>query len=139
MRIEEIIEKYGLSGRVKTYPGDILEDSFPSGADVILISGVLDGYSEENCRRIIKKAYDYLPANGAIILKETIIHDSRLGPLFPVLFSLSLLIETQGGDARSRGEMTRWLRDEGFRRIMYKPLTGMSGMFRNLGMLTAIK
>lgn len=136
---DEIISKYRLSGRVKTHPGNILKDSFPPGADVILISGVLDGYSEENCRKIIRKAYDYLPAGGAIILKESIINDDRVGPLFPVLFSLALLIETKGGDARSRGEMTQWLKNTGFKRIRYKPLTQISGKFRNLGMLTATK
>lgn len=136
---EEIIAKYGLSGRVKTCPGNILEDSFPSGADVIVISGVLDGHSEENCRKIIRKGYAYLPPGGAIILKEAIIHDDRMGPMFPVVFSLSLLIETEWGDARSRGEMTQWLREAGFRKITYKPLTALSGTFRNMGMLTAVK
>ena len=136
---EEIIAKYGLSGRVKTCPGNILEDSFPSGADVIVISGVLDGYNEENCRKLIRKAYEYLPAGGAIILKEAILHDDRMGPMFPVVFSLSLLIETEWGDARSRGEMTQWLREAGFRKITYKPLTALSGTFRNMGMLTAVK
>jgi hypothetical protein len=136
---EEIIVKYGLSGRVKTCPGNILEDSFPSGADVIVISGVLDGHSEESCREIIRKGYAYLPPGGAIILKEAIVHDDRMGPMFPVVFSLSLLIETQGGDARSRREMTQWLREAGFRKITYKPLTALSGTFRNMGMLTAVK
>jgi len=136
---KEIISKHGLSGRVKTHPGNILKDNFPRGADVILISGVLDGYREENCRKIIRKAYDYLPAGGAIILKESIINDNRVDPLFPVLFSLALLIETEGGDARSRGEMTQWLKNTGFKRIKHKPLTRISGKFRNLGMLTAIK
>ena len=136
---EEIIAKYGLSGRVTTHPGNVLEDRFPSGADLILISGVLDGHNEESCSTLIRKAYEYLPSGGAIILKESIIHEDRRGPMFPVLFSLSLLIETQGGDARSRGEMTCWLKNAGFRRITYKPLTTMSGKFRNIGMLTAIK
>jgi len=136
---DEIVSNYGLSRRVKTSPGDILKDSFPPGADVILISGVLDGYNEKNCRRIIGKAYDYLPAGGAVVLKEAILNDNRIGPLFPVLFSVSLLIETEGGDARSRGEMTQWLKNTGFKRIKYNSLAKISGKFRNFGMLTAIK
>lgn len=136
---DEIISMYKLRRRIKTHPGNILRDSFPPGADVILISGVLDGYNEENCRKIIAKAYEYLLTGGVIIIKESIIHDNRSGPLFPVLFSLALLIETEGGDTRSRGEMTQWLKDIGFKRIKYKTLTGISGKFRNMGMLTAVK
>lgn len=136
---DEMIAKYRVSSRVKTHRGDILKDDFPGRADLILISGVLDGHTEENCRKMIKKAYNYLPPGGGIILKEAVLNDNRIGPLFPVLFSVSLLIETKGGDARSRAEMQQWLKDAGFKRIKYIPLTKMSGKFRNLGMLTAVK
>jgi hypothetical protein len=136
---DEIITRYKVAKRVKTHPGNILKDTFPPGADVVLIAGVLDGYSEENCRRIVRKAYDYLPVGGAVIVKEPILNDNRIGPLFPALFSLSLLIETEGGDARTRGEMTAWLKEAGFKRIGYKWLTKMTGKFRNIGILTAVK
>lgn len=135
----KVISKYKAGTKVKVIEGNILIDDFPKGADIILISGVLDGYDSKICRKIIKKSYDYLPSGGAIILKESIINDDRTSPLFPVLFSIALMIETEGGDARSRGEMTQWLKEAGFKKIRYKPLTGISGKFRNLGFLYAEK
>ncbi len=136
---QDMILMHGLSDRVKTHPGNILKDRFPEGADIILISGVLDGYNERNCIKIIRKAFDYLPPGGTVIIKESIINDDRTGPIFPVLFSLALLLETEGGNARSRGEMTQWLKDAGFKKIKHDPLTEISGKFRNLGILTAVK
>jgi len=136
---EGTIANYKMNGRVKTHPGNILKDPFPQGADLILISGILDGYNEENCRKMINKAYDYLPKGGAIILKESIVSDDRTGPLFPVLFSIALMIETEGGDSRSRGEMTGWLKDAGFKNISFKTMTKLSGKFRNLGYVTGVK
>lgn len=133
------VSKYGAGKKVKIHEGNVMTDAFPEGADIILISGVLDGYNESNCRKLIKKAYDYLPKGGGIILKESIVKDDRTGPLFPVLFSIALMIETEGGDSRSRGEMSQWLGKAGFKKIKYKSLTGISGSFRNLGFVTAVK
>jgi len=135
----KVVSKYKAGNKVKIHEGNVLQDTFPKGADIILISGVLDGYNESNCRKMIKKAYDYLPNGGGIILKESIVKDDRTGPLFPVLFSLALMIETEGGDSRSRGEMSQWLKETGFKKIRYKALTGISGTFRNLGFVTAVK
>ncbi|OGL42875.1 MAG: hypothetical protein A2042_05205 [Candidatus Schekmanbacteria bacterium GWA2_38_11] len=136
---KEIIAEHGVEDRVRTCPGNIIKDEFPKGADLILISGILDGYDEEGCYAMIKKAYDYLPKGGGIILKESIIDDGRTGPLFPAIFSLALLIETRGGDSRSRGEMSGWLKKAGFTGIKFTPLHEISGSYRALGIVTAKK
>ena len=136
---QEFITAYEVGDRVTTHAGNILKDPFPAGADTILISGVLDGYNEKKCKKIIGKVYDYLPQGGRVVIKEAILKDDRTGPLFPALFSLALMIETEGVDARTRGEMTKWLKDAGFKKIKYISMIEKSGSFRNLGILTAVK
>jgi len=136
---KEIIAEHKVSGKVLTYPGDIFKDDFPKGADVVLISGVLDGYGENECYFLIKKAYDYLPRGGAVIIKEAIIDDDRTGPLFPAIFSLALMIETKEGDARSKEEMSNWLKKAGFADLKFEPLHDLSGSFRAIGILTGKK
>jgi len=136
---KEIIAEHGVQKRVKTHPGNIIKDELPKGADLILISGILDGYDADGCYAMIKKAYDYLPKGGGIILKESIVKDDRTGPLFPAIFSLALLMETRGGDSRSKGEMSGWLKKAGFRGIKFTPLHDISGSFRALGIVTAKK
>lgn len=136
---KEIIAEHGVADRVKTHPGNILKDDFPKGGDVVMISGVLDGYGEKDCRLLIKKVYDYLPEGGAILIKEALIDDDRTGPLFPALFSLALMIETKDGDARAKGEMDEWLKKARFSDINFIPLHDTSGSFRALGILSAKK
>ena len=136
---KEIIAEHGVSNSVKTHPGNIMKDEFPRGADVIIISGVLDGYGEKDCCFLIKKAYDYLPKGGAILIKEAIIDDNRTGPLFPAIFSLALMIETKQGNARAREEMSEWLKKAGFSDLDFIPLHDLSGSFRALGILSAKK
>jgi len=136
---KDIIAEHGVPEQVLLHPGDIMKNPFPEGADVVLMSTILDGYSEEDCQFMINKVYDYLPRGGRLILIEIIINDARSGPLFPALFGLLLKMRTVGGDARTKEEMTRWLSGAGFANIKYEKLGAFSGPYRSTGMLTAFK
>ena len=136
---KDIIAEHGIAEQVLLHPGDIMKNPFPEGADVVLMSTILDGYSEEDSRFMLNKVYDYLPSGGRLILIEIIIDDDRSGPLFPALFGLLLKMRTVGGDARTKEEMTRWLSESGFSNIKYERLGAFSDTYRSTGMLTAFK
>lgn len=136
---KDIIAEHKVGDRVKIHTGDILNDPFPKGADVALLSGVLDGYDEQTCRQMIKKIYDYLPKGGLFLVTESVINDERSGPVFPSIFSLILLLQTKTGDARSQGEMEEWIKDAGFKDVKYELLSKKSGAYRNSGLITAVK
>ena len=136
---KDIIVEHGVAEQVLLHPGDIMKNPFPEGADVVLMSTILDGYGEKDCRFMVNKAYDYLPWGGRIILIEIIIDDDRSGPLFPALFGLLLKMRTREGDARTKEEMTRWVSEAGFVNIKYERLGAFSGHYRSTGMLTAFK
>ncbi|RMF95341.1 MAG: methyltransferase domain-containing protein [Candidatus Schekmanbacteria bacterium] len=136
---KDILKEHKVEDKVKLCEGDILNDPFPEGSDVALLSGVLDGYDEAICRDMIKKIYDYLPKGGLFYITESVINDERSGPVFPSIFSLILLLQTEKGDARSRGEMEEWLRDAGFKVVKYEVMSKRSGAYRNSGLITAVK
>ena len=46
---------------------------------------------------LIKKAFDAVPAGGALIVYEAIIDDDRSKNAFGLMMSLNMLIETPGG------------------------------------------
>ena len=48
-------------------------------------------------RMLIKKAFDALPAGGALVVYEAIIDDDRSKNAFGLMMSLNMLIETAGG------------------------------------------
>ncbi len=136
---KDIFEEHGVSDKVSIHSGDILNDPFPGDADTAILSGVLDGYDEETCRKMVKKIYDYLPQGGLFLVTESVINDDRSGPVFPSIFSLILLLQTQTGDARSRGEMEEWIKDAGFTVVKYEIMSKRSGPYRNSGLITAVK
>ncbi len=65
------INKLNLSKRVDTIEGNFLiDEAFPKGYDVILISRVLCDWPEEVCIKVIKMAYEALNDRGHIIICE---------------------------------------------------------------------
>jgi len=122
---------YKVAKKVKVLEGDLLVDEFPSGADVALISTVLDGYDEPECRRALKKIFTSLDSQGVLIVNEMMLNEERTGPLFPAIFSLELMIERNTGDSRTEGEIRRWMKDTGFVNITSKPLRKQGETYLN--------
>jgi precorrin-6B methylase 2 len=118
----EQIKFYKAAKKVKVMEGDFLADELPTGSDVAILSTVLDGYDEPECRRLITKVFHALKPNGIIIANEMVLNDERTGPLFPAIFSLELMVERNTGDSRTVGEMRQWMKDAGFVNIASKPL-----------------
>ena len=120
---KSIIERFPLNGRVKTAAGDFFKDDFPK-ADVITMGNILHDWGLNDKKKLIKKAYDALPAGGAFVVIENIIDDERKNNTFGLLISLTMLIETHEGFDFTFGEFTSWTKEIGFRETKLMPLTG---------------
>ena len=73
---------------------------------------------------LMKKAYDALPAGGALMTIENIIDDDRSKNVFGLLMSLNMLIETRGGFDYTGADFASWARSVGFKDVQVLPLTG---------------
>lgn len=122
---------YKVAKKVKVMEGNFIADELPRGADVALLSTVLDGYDEPECREVITKVFHALKPKGVIIANEMVLNDERTGPLFPALFSLELMLERNTGDSRTAGEMRQWMKDAGFVNIATKPLRAKGETYLN--------
>ena len=90
------IKAAGMEGRIKVIAGDFFKDSLPK-ADVITMGNILHDWNLENKKMLIRKAYEALPEEGALIAIENLIDDARRENVFGLLMSLNMLIEF--GDA----------------------------------------
>jgi hypothetical protein len=77
---------------------------------------------------LLTKAYEALPAGGALIVYEAIIDDERRENAFGLLMSLNMLIETQAGFDYTRADCQGWMREVGFRETYVQPLVGPDAM-----------
>jgi hypothetical protein len=124
---EEYVDSYGLSDRLRFYPGDFFEDQLPA-ADVLVMGHILHDWSLEEKRLLLEKAYEALPENGALIVYEALIDDERRENAFGLLMSLNMLIETPGGFDYTGAECSSWVREAGFRETYVEHLVGPDSM-----------
>jgi hypothetical protein len=113
----------GLAGRLRFYPGDFFADPLPP-ADVLIMGHILHDWDLDQKRLLLKKAYDALPAGGALIVYEALIDDDRRENAFGLLMSLNMLIETSGGFDYTGADCQRWMQEAGFFEARVEHLVG---------------
>jgi hypothetical protein len=124
---EKYVALHGLSDRLRFYAGDFFNDPLPS-ADVLVMGHILHDWNMEEKRMLLKKAYDALPAGGALIVYEALIDDDRRENTFGLLMSLNMLIETPGGFDYTGADCSGWMREAGFRETKVEHLIGPDSM-----------
>lgn len=114
----QIIASYQMEGRVKTRPGNYLEDaSFGEGYDTLLLSSMFNQESPQVNKEIMRKSYAALQSNGLVIAQDQMLNPDKSGPLLSALIGVNQLIHTPGGAAYSSQELGDWLKEVGFVKI----------------------
>ncbi len=122
---QENINGMELEDRIEVQSGDFFKDPLPT-ADVITMGNILHDWGEEDKKMLIRKAYNALPAGGALVVIENIIDDKRERNAFGLMMSLNMLIETEAGFDFTFEEFNKWVREIGFRHTSLMPLAGPS-------------
>lgn len=102
--------------------GDFHSDSIGSGYDLILISQIFHAYSPGENVALLAKCRNALNPGGRVVVQEFPINDARTSPPHSALFSVNMLVATQGGRCYAPREMKQWLAKTGFRDIAVKNL-----------------
>ena len=113
----------GLADRVSTKSVDFFSDPLPS-ADVITMGMILHDWNLDNKMKLIRAAYDALPAGGAFVVVENLIDDARRENVFGLMMSLNMLIEFGEAFDFTAADFFGWCREVGFRETEVIPLTG---------------
>ncbi|TYT73969.1 methyltransferase [Desulfobotulus mexicanus] len=122
---EKIIARYGLEGRMAFKDFNFHTDSVaePEAFDAVWISHILHGENPEDAQRLVVKAMSALKPGGRIFIHDFILEDLRTAPLFAALFSINMLVATDGGQSYSESEIREMLENAGaseIRRLPYK-------------------
>ena len=124
---EEYVAQAGIADRLSFQPGDFFNDPLPN-TDVLLMGHILHDWDLAVKRMLIRKAFDALPAGGALIVYESIIDDDRSTNAFGLMMSLNMLIETPGGFDYTGADCSGWMKDAGFSSTRVEPLVGPDSM-----------
>ncbi|MCP4074638.1 MAG: methyltransferase [Gammaproteobacteria bacterium] len=115
---EEIIESMGVAERVTTEPLDYMQDEFPEGNDVVLISGVFHRETEKTCRGFIRRASQALETGGLLIISDVFSDEGGTSPLFATLFSLNMMLTADDGEVHSDTDVENWMEQENFKDVL---------------------
>ena len=97
--------------------GDFMADDIGKDYDLVLISQILHSYSEKENLRLLKKCKKALSNGGRIGIQEFHIDRTRTQPVSGALFSVNMLINTEGGRCYSTEEIRGWLLKTGLKKI----------------------
>lgn len=117
------IQKRGVADRVKFVKGNFFTDPLPT-VDLITMGNILHDWGLEDKKMLIRKAYEALPVDGALVVIENIIDDGRRHNAFGLLMSLNMLIETPAGFDYTEADFRNWANEAGFKDVGVMPLTG---------------
>jgi 2-polyprenyl-3-methyl-5-hydroxy-6-metoxy-1,4-benzoquinol methylase len=123
------IKESGMTGQITAKAGNCLEDSLGKELyDIVLVSHLLHAYDASENQKILKKCWDSLIKDGIVVIQEFILNPSKTMPPFGTLFSLNMLMGTQGGSSYSEDEMKVWLKKAGFKNLKRIDLGMDSGL-----------
>jgi hypothetical protein len=124
---EDYVAAAGVKERLRFVAGTFFDDPLPK-ADVVLMGHILHDWDLPTKKMLIKKAYDAVPAGGALIVYESIIDDDRSKNAFGLMMSLNMLIETPGGFDYTGADCSAWMKEAGFSSTRVEPLVGPDSM-----------
>ncbi|HRP02890.1 MAG TPA: methyltransferase [Candidatus Kapabacteria bacterium] len=112
------ISEWKLEDKIKVVEGNFQSDDIGKGYDIIFISRVLQHYSIWENVKLLQKCFDATNFGGHIVINETILDSDRTSPMQHVMWSLSLLLNSNGGDTYTETDLWIMLREAWYRNIV---------------------
>ncbi len=125
---ESYISRAGLQDRISTREGDLRTDQFAQGYDLVLLSAICHMFSPQQNRDLLRRAYLALAPHGRLVLQDFILEPDKTSPRFAALFSLNMLVGTEGGASYSEPDYADWLSEAGFKRVERLRLPGPANL-----------
>ncbi len=107
----ERIRKLGMEARVRVESGDFFK-AIPAG-DAIIMKHIIHDWADAEARKILESCHRALPANGKVILLETVLQPGN-GPDLGKWIDLEMLA-FPGGRERTEGEFGALFASAGFK------------------------
>ena len=120
---DEYVAAAGLAGRITSSPGNMFEDPWPAGYDVLILSQILHDWDFETGARLLASAFGALAPGGQIVIHEKLVEDGAPAPLANALVHLDMLVWTEG-QQYTEAELTGALESAGFETVERRPTVG---------------
>jgi hypothetical protein len=111
------VREANLADRIDLVAGDYRKDSVPGEFDAVFLSNIIHGENYQRNQTLIAMLAQKVDPAGLLIIKDHVLDGGRANPPVGAIFSLLMLLTTDGGRCYSYGEVKTWLMDAGLTRI----------------------
>ncbi|KAM9320268.1 acetylserotonin O-methyltransferase-like [Gastrophryne carolinensis] len=111
--------------RISFLEGDLFKDPIPE-ADLFILARITHNWPEEKSLFLLRKVYQSCKPGGAVLLSEVLINDDKSGPLSSLMFSVHMLVQTEGKE-KTPSEYIKLCKDAGFKDVQVKVTGRMYG------------
>lgn len=125
---ERHIADAGVADRVTARVGDLRDDAYGSGYDVVFISAICHMLNPDENRTMLRKTHAALAPAGRVVIQDFILNPDKAGPKTGALFALNMLVGTKAGSSYSEAEYAAWLEEAGFTDVRRVRLPGPTGL-----------
>ncbi|MDO8746156.1 MAG: methyltransferase, partial [Thermodesulfovibrionales bacterium] len=114
-----VVKKEGIKN-INFIEGDFICDNIGRSYDLIFASQILHALSEKDNLYLLKKCKKALNKRGRVVIQEFHLLKDRAHPPQGALFSVNMLVNTEGGRSYSTDEIKNWLLKTGFKKAEEK-------------------
>ncbi len=111
------VQRAGMDRRIELIAGDYRSDAITGRYDAIFLSNIIHGENFQKNEALIAKLAGCLNPRGRIVIKDHILDDSRVEPAVGAIFSLLMLLTTDGGRCYSFTEIATWMKNVGLSQV----------------------
>ncbi|XP_067889286.1 acetylserotonin O-methyltransferase-like isoform X2 [Heterodontus francisci] len=101
--------------RITFHEGDFFKDPIPE-ADLYILARIIHDWSEDRCLELLTRVNKACKPGSGVLLIETVLNEDRRGPLTSQLYSLNMLVQTEGKE-RMASEYVSLLESTGFKDV----------------------
>ncbi|XP_035250325.1 acetylserotonin O-methyltransferase [Anguilla rostrata] len=102
-------------GRILFHEGDFFKEPLPE-ADLYILARILHDWTDQRSLELLTKVQQSCKPGGGVLLVEALLHEDNSGPLTAQLYSLNMLVQTEGRE-RKASEYTALLTAAGFSHV----------------------
>lgn len=109
----KLIERAGVTDRVRLHLRDMFAEPWPGGQDRILLADTLCDWGDDACRQMLASARDALAPGGRLLVHQVLLDDARTMSAAAAGYAMALAVMT-GGRLRTLPELGLLLDEAGF-------------------------
>jgi len=115
---KKYVDNFDIATQSDYLPGDLNEIEFREDEyDIAILGNIVHSIGEQQSRQLFKKLRKALKPGGKILILDMIPNEDRSGPVFPIIFALNMLVNTNSGNTYTLSEYGNWLKDAGFSKM----------------------